>query len=95
MSEQNLILLPGMPLDAALWAHQTRHLADVAAPQGPDLSGDESIAARLPQTPANPPRATKWKKGKAGKASHKPTGVAVKIRKHPAAKPVIKPKKRR
>jgi pimeloyl-ACP methyl ester carboxylesterase len=45
MSEQNLILLPGMPLDAALWAHQTRHLADVADPQVPDLSGDESVAA--------------------------------------------------
>lgn len=45
MSEQNLILLPGMPLDAALWAHQNRHLADVANPQVPDLSGDESVAA--------------------------------------------------
>lgn len=45
MSKQRLILLPGMPLDAALWAHQTRHLADVADPQVPDLSGDDSVAA--------------------------------------------------
>ena len=51
---------------------------------GKDAIGHEDIAARLPQTPAKPPRATKWKKGK-GKAK----GVAVKIR-----KPAVKPKKR-
>lgn len=59
-----------------------------------DAIGFESIAARLPQTPVNPPRATKWKKGKAGKTSAKPKGIIVKIRKNPAAKPVVKPKKR-
>ena len=56
--------------------------------------GQESIAARLPQTPANPPRAAKSKKGKAGKARVKSNGVVVKIRKSPAAKPAVKPKKR-
>ncbi|MCX7165191.1 MAG: transglycosylase SLT domain-containing protein [Rhodocyclales bacterium] len=61
---------------------------------GKDAIGFESIAARLPQTPVNPPRATKWKKAKAGKTSAKPKGIIVKIRKHPAAKPVVKPKKR-
>jgi membrane-bound lytic murein transglycosylase D len=58
---------------------------------GKDAIGHEALAARLPQTPANPPRATKWKKGK-GKA--KPKGINVKIRKSRPAKPVVKPKKR-
>ncbi len=40
-----LILLPGMPLDAALWEHQTRHLADVAEPAVGDLTGRDSMAA--------------------------------------------------
>ncbi|AWU93915.1 alpha/beta fold hydrolase [Azospirillum ramasamyi] len=40
-----LILLPGMPLDAALWDHQLRHLADVADPQVVELADCESIAA--------------------------------------------------
>lgn len=40
-----LILLPGMPLDAALWEHQTRHLADVAEPAVGDLTGQESMVA--------------------------------------------------
>ncbi len=39
-----LILLPGMPLDAALWEHQTRHLADVADVRVADLTGHESVA---------------------------------------------------
>ena len=59
-----------------------------------DAIGQESIAARLPQTPANPPRAAKSKKGKAGKARVKPHGIIVKIRKTPAAKPAVKPTKR-
>ena len=62
---------------------------------GKDAAGYESLAARLPQTPSSPPRATKWKKGKPGA---KRKGVSVKIRKAPAAKPavkpVVKPKKR-
>ncbi|MDP2810001.1 MAG: transglycosylase SLT domain-containing protein [Rhodocyclaceae bacterium] len=63
---------------------------------GKDAIGQESLAARLPQTPANPPRATKSKKGKAG-AKPKGKGITVKIRKpadKAAAKSAIKPKKR-
>jgi len=56
---------------------------------GKDAIGHEALAARLPQTPANPPRATKWKKGKGkGKA------INVKIRKSPPAKAAVKPTKR-
>jgi pimeloyl-ACP methyl ester carboxylesterase len=44
-SRSPLILLPGMPLDAALWDHQSRHLAEVAVPQVVELSGCDSIAA--------------------------------------------------
>lgn len=40
-----LILLPGMPLDAALWDHQTRHLTDVAETSVADLSDYDSIGA--------------------------------------------------
>ncbi|AWJ91271.1 alpha/beta hydrolase (plasmid) [Azospirillum baldaniorum] len=40
-----LVLLPGMPLDAALWEHQTGHLADVAEPTVGDLTGQDSMAA--------------------------------------------------
>ena len=61
---------------------------------GKDAIGQDSIASHLPQTPANPPRATKWKKGKAGKAKSKPKGINVKIRKPAAAKPAVKPKPR-
>jgi len=39
-----LVLLPGMPLDAALWEHQTRHLADVADVRVADLTGHDSMA---------------------------------------------------
>ena len=63
---------------------------------GKDAIGQDALAARLPQTPANPPRAAKVKKGKAGKAGKahaKPKGMVVKIRKPPAAKPAVKPKR--
>ncbi|PWC32503.1 alpha/beta fold hydrolase [Azospirillum sp. TSO35-2] len=40
-----LILLPGMPLDAALWDHQLRHLADVVDPRVVELAGCDSVAA--------------------------------------------------
>ncbi len=40
-----LVLLPGTLCDAELWTHQTRHLADIAAPSVGDLTRDESIAA--------------------------------------------------
>ncbi len=45
MDRPALILLPGMPLDAALWDHQTRHLADVADIRVAELSGCDSVAA--------------------------------------------------
>jgi membrane-bound lytic murein transglycosylase D len=55
---------------------------------GKDAIAYDAIAARLPQTPASPPRATKWKKGKtAGKP--KKGAVVVKIR-----KPAVQPKRR-
>ncbi|MGQ9366081.1 alpha/beta fold hydrolase [Azospirillum sp. A39] len=44
MDRPALILLPGMPLDAALWEHQTRHLADVADVRVGDVGGAESVA---------------------------------------------------
>ncbi len=56
---------------------------------GKDAVGQDALTARLPQTPANPPRAVKAKKGKAGKPVARGKNVTVKIR-----KPAIKPKKR-
>ena len=45
MSERlPLVLLPGMPLDAALWDHQTGHLADVADVRGGDLTRADSMS---------------------------------------------------
>ena len=45
MNRPVLILLPGMPLDAALWAHQSAHLADVVEVRVGDLTGHDSVAA--------------------------------------------------
>ncbi|KAA0583275.1 alpha/beta fold hydrolase [Azospirillum sp. B21] len=50
-----LILLPGMPLDAALWDHQVRHLADIADPQVVELAECESIAAMADRVLATAP----------------------------------------
>ncbi|CBS86920.1 alpha/beta fold hydrolase [Azospirillum lipoferum] len=50
-----LILLPGMPLDAALWDHQLRHLADVADPLVVELAECESIAAMADKVLATAP----------------------------------------
>jgi len=61
---------------------------------GKEAAGHESLAARLPQTPANPPKATKWKKGKASKPAAKGKRVTAKVRKPPAARPAAKPSKR-
>ncbi|WP_029008052.1 alpha/beta fold hydrolase [Azospirillum halopraeferens] len=44
MDRPALILLPGMPLDAALWEHQTRHLAEIADVSVGDLTGADSMA---------------------------------------------------
>lgn len=40
-----LVLLPGMPLDAAMWEHQARHLAEVADISVADLTGADNVAA--------------------------------------------------
>ncbi|CAK0775130.1 Alpha/beta hydrolase [Azospirillaceae bacterium] len=40
-----LILLPGLLCDAALWAHQTRYLPEVADPQVANLTGHDSVGA--------------------------------------------------
>jgi pimeloyl-ACP methyl ester carboxylesterase len=45
MSKTTLILLPGMPLDAALWAHQSEHLAEVAEVRVGDLTAHDSMEA--------------------------------------------------
>lgn len=45
MTKPTLILLPGMPLDAAMWEHQRHHLAAVADIIVPDLTGADTIAA--------------------------------------------------
>lgn len=42
---RTLILLPGMPLDDALWEHQARHLGEVAEVWIPTLYRHDSIAA--------------------------------------------------
>lgn len=49
MSLLPLILCPGLLNDAALWAHQTAHLADLAEPTVADLTGADSIAALAEQ----------------------------------------------
>lgn len=50
-----LILLPGLLCDAGLWAHQTRHLSDIAAPWVADLSQDESVEAMAARVLAEAP----------------------------------------
>jgi pimeloyl-ACP methyl ester carboxylesterase len=50
-----LILLPGMPLDAALWDHQVRHLADIADPRVVELAECESIATMADRVLATAP----------------------------------------
>ncbi|PWC87795.1 alpha/beta hydrolase [Azospirillum sp. TSH100] len=50
-----LILLPGMPLDAALWDHQVRHLDEVADPRVMELADCDSIAAMADKVLAQAP----------------------------------------
>jgi pimeloyl-ACP methyl ester carboxylesterase len=52
-----LLLLPGMPLDEALWDHQCRHLADIAAVTVADLTRSDSVEALARDALASaPPR---------------------------------------
>ena len=46
----NLVLLPGLLCDAALWRHQIEHLADIAAITVADLTQDSSITAMAERT---------------------------------------------
>lgn len=41
----NLIMVPGLLCDTALWAHQTRHLADIAQCHVSDVTQDETVEA--------------------------------------------------
>ncbi len=56
---------------------------------GKDATGHDVLAARLPQTPTNPPKAVKPKKGKAGAPAAKGKSVKAKPR-----KPATQPQKR-
>jgi pimeloyl-ACP methyl ester carboxylesterase len=42
---QNLVLVPGLSDDGALWTHQIRHLADIADAKAADISGHETVEA--------------------------------------------------
>lgn len=44
MDKQNLVLLPGLLCDAALWHHQTKYLAELAEITVADLTHDDSMA---------------------------------------------------
>jgi pimeloyl-ACP methyl ester carboxylesterase len=54
---ETLIACPGLLCDAALWSHQSRHLADVADVRVPDLSLDDSIEAMAARVLADAPPA--------------------------------------
>jgi len=45
VSDRDLVLLPGLLCDHALWAHQSEHLSDIATIMVGDLTRDESIIA--------------------------------------------------
>jgi pimeloyl-ACP methyl ester carboxylesterase len=51
-----LALLPGLLCDARLWAHQARHLAELADPWIADLTAQDSIAAMADDVLARLPR---------------------------------------
>jgi hypothetical protein len=42
---QNLVLVPGLSDDGALWTHQIRHLADIADAKAADNSGHDTVEA--------------------------------------------------
>jgi pimeloyl-ACP methyl ester carboxylesterase len=56
MTRVPLILLPGLLCDEALWAHQTRYLADVADITVADLTGRDSVAALAADVLATAPQ---------------------------------------
>jgi pimeloyl-ACP methyl ester carboxylesterase len=56
MTRVPLILLPGLLCDEALWAHQTRYLAEVADITVADLTGRDSVAALAADVLATAPQ---------------------------------------
>jgi len=52
-SNQNLLLIPGLVCDAAVWRHQVAHLADIAEISVPPVTQGETIAemARVVRRP--------------------------------------------
>src|SRR5262245_35569271 len=52
-SKSDLILIPGLSDDCALWSHQVHHLADVAKPWVADISKPESVTAMAAEVLAN------------------------------------------
>jgi pimeloyl-ACP methyl ester carboxylesterase len=53
---RNLVLLPGLLCDQALWRHQTETLADICRPWVADLTLDESIPAMAERVLDQAPR---------------------------------------
>jgi len=53
---QHLVLLPGLLNDAALWEHQSQHLADAVEVHVGDLTRDDNIAAMAGRILAAAPR---------------------------------------
>ena len=43
-SDQNLLLIPGLVCDAAVWRHQVAHLAEIAEISVPSVTQGETIA---------------------------------------------------
>lgn len=56
MPKRNLLFLPGLLCDAALWRHQVENLADAADPTVADLTRDDSIAAMAERVLGEAPR---------------------------------------
>lgn len=56
MPIHNLVLLPGLLCDAALWRHQTETLTDIAKPWVADLTRDDSIPAMAERVLDEAPR---------------------------------------
>jgi pimeloyl-ACP methyl ester carboxylesterase len=56
LRDKELVLLPGLLCDAALWAHQVVHLADTVRVTVADLTHDDSIPAMAERVLAAAPR---------------------------------------
>lgn len=56
MDKRQLVLLPGLLCDGALWRHQTETLADICTPWVADLTRDDSIPAMAERVLDEAPR---------------------------------------